>query len=100
MSSLDLTTITFDHFLYSKHIGRQHRQLQGNLTCIQRNTVKPVYRGHSREPENVNFISSCPLYIGYNYMQYSLIASGIYCYKLNVILFYFVFFKYFLSMNQ
>ena len=32
------------------------------LTSIQRNTVKPVYRGHSREPENVDFISSCPLY--------------------------------------
>ena len=45
------------------------------LTCIQRNTVKPVYRGHSREPENVDFISSCPLYIGYNYMQYSLIGK-------------------------
>ena len=27
-------------------------------------------------------------------------SSGIYCYKLNVILFYFVFFKYFLSMKQ
>jgi hypothetical protein len=27
------------------------------------NTVKPVYKGHSREPENVAFISRCPLYI-------------------------------------
>ena len=25
-------------------------------------TVKPVYKGHLREPENVSFISSCPLY--------------------------------------
>ena len=23
-------------------------------------TVKPVYKGHSRETENVTFISSCP----------------------------------------
>ena len=23
-----------------------------------------IYRGHSREPENVNFMSSCPLYTG------------------------------------
>ena len=28
------------------------------------NTVKPVYKGHSREPENVAFMSSCPLYTG------------------------------------
>jgi len=27
-------------------------------------TVKPVYKGHSKEPENVAFISSCPLYTG------------------------------------
>ena len=25
-------------------------------------TVKPVYKGHSRKPENVAFMSSCPLY--------------------------------------
>ena len=25
-------------------------------------TVKPVYKGHSREPENVAFMSRCPLY--------------------------------------
>ena len=29
-----------------------------------RTTVKPVYKGHSGEPENVGFISSCPLYTG------------------------------------
>jgi hypothetical protein len=28
------------------------------------NTVRPVYKDHSREPENVAFMSSCPLYIG------------------------------------
>jgi hypothetical protein len=27
-------------------------------------TVKPVYKGHSWESENVAFISSCPLYTG------------------------------------
>ena len=26
------------------------------------NTVKPVYKGHSMAPENVPFMSSCPLY--------------------------------------
>ena len=28
------------------------------------NTVKHVYKGHSREPENVASMSSCPLYTG------------------------------------
>ena len=28
------------------------------------NTVKPVYKGHSRECENVAFMSSCLLYTG------------------------------------
>jgi hypothetical protein len=27
-------------------------------------TVKPVYKGHSQEPENVAFMNSCPLYAG------------------------------------
>ena len=27
-------------------------------------TVKPVYKGHSTETENVVFISSCPWYTG------------------------------------
>jgi hypothetical protein len=26
--------------------------------------VKPVYKGHSREPENVAFMSRCPLHTG------------------------------------
>ena len=33
---------------------------------IYDNTVKPVYKGHWR------FMSSCPLYTGSNYIQYSL----------------------------
>jgi hypothetical protein len=36
-----------------------HRQTTG-----EERIVKPVYRGHSREPENVAFMSSCPLYTG------------------------------------
>ena len=28
------------------------------------NTVKPVNKGHSREPENVPFVTICPLFIG------------------------------------
>jgi hypothetical protein len=27
-------------------------------------TAKLVYKGHSREPENVSFVSRCPLYTG------------------------------------
>ena len=38
-------------------------------------TVKPVYKGHSKEPENVAFISSCPLCTGYDYMHYSLMGK-------------------------
>jgi hypothetical protein len=36
------------------------RQFFVTLSCA----VKPVYKGHSREPENVAFMSSCPLYTG------------------------------------
>jgi len=31
---------------------------------MPRYTVKPVYKGHSREPVNVAFMSSYPLYKG------------------------------------
>ena len=35
-------------------------------------TVKPVYKGHSKEPKaNVAFMASCPLYTGQNCMFYS-----------------------------
>jgi hypothetical protein len=30
--------------------------------------VKPVYKGHWREPENVLFMSCCSLYTGSNYV--------------------------------
>ena len=38
-------------------------------------TVRPVYKGHSREPGNVVFISSCPLYTGLNNIHYSLMGK-------------------------
>jgi len=38
-------------------------------------TVKAVYKGNSREPKNVAFMSSCPLYTGLNYMHYSLMGK-------------------------
>jgi hypothetical protein len=31
------------------------------------NIVKTVYKGHSRESENVSFMSSCTLYTGYTH---------------------------------
>ena len=40
-----------------------------------RNTIKPVYKGHSRGPEDVAFMISCPLYTGSNYMHYSLMGK-------------------------
>ena len=32
--------------------------------CHYLYTVKPVHKGHSKEPENVPFMGSCPLYTG------------------------------------
>ena len=37
--------------------------------------VKPVYKGHWREPENVLFMSCCSLYTGSNYVHYSFIGE-------------------------
>ena len=37
--------------------------------------VNPVNKGHSREPENVPFMNSCPFYTGSNYMHYSLMGK-------------------------
>ena len=41
--------------------------------CIEY-TVKAVYKGHLREPENVAFMSRYPLDTGWNYMYYSLMG--------------------------
>ena len=35
-----------------------------SFDCLLQYTVKPVYKGHQREPENVVFMSSCTLYTG------------------------------------
>jgi hypothetical protein len=32
------------------------------MNCTRKNIVKPVYKDHSMEPENVAFMSSYPLY--------------------------------------
>ena len=34
------------------------------FTFVDCAIVKPVYKGHSREPENVSFMGSCPLHTG------------------------------------
>ena len=34
-------------------------------------TVNPVYKGHTREPDNLAFMGSCHLYTGYNHMHHS-----------------------------
>jgi len=36
----------------------------GMYSSIQSVTIKPVYKGHSWKPENVAFMSYCPLYTG------------------------------------
>ena len=36
------------------------------------NLMKSIYKGHRGEFENVPLMSSCPLYTGLNYMNYSL----------------------------
>jgi hypothetical protein len=51
---------------------------QGNLyikaTRGNLNTVKPVYKGHSRESENVALMSSCPFQ--YRLKSYVLFING------------------------
>ena len=32
---------------------------------LKRDTVKPGYKGDSREPKNVPFMSRCPIYTGF-----------------------------------
>ena len=48
----------------------QDKQLQFSYFA---STVKPVYKGHSREPENEAFMSSWPLYTG---LLYALFNNG------------------------
>jgi hypothetical protein len=49
--------------------GREGLIVQ-KIHILHRSTVKPVYKDHYKEPENVAFISSCPLNTGLNYMHF------------------------------
>jgi hypothetical protein len=51
------------HFLYVDIILLASGSLR--ILYLDWNTVKPVYKGHSMEPENVPFMSSCPFYTGW-----------------------------------
>jgi hypothetical protein len=42
----------------------EHFLIYRMLVMDTGHTVKPVYKGHLRESENVAFINSCPLYTG------------------------------------
>ena len=44
----------------------------GRFKKVIVNTVKPVYKGHRRRPENSPFMSSWLLYTGSDYIHYSL----------------------------
>jgi len=46
-------------------------KLFGNWTYSQ----TCIFKGHSKKPENVAFMSSCRLYTGQNYMHYSLMGK-------------------------
>jgi hypothetical protein len=39
-------------------------------------TVKPVYKGHPRQAENVVFMNSCTLYTGQDYIHYSSLGKN------------------------
>ena len=44
-------------------------------TNVYYSTFKPVYKSHSREPEDVAFMCSCPLNTGWNFIHYSLMGK-------------------------
>jgi len=48
----------FGNFPFAQHVCSSIPAAPGVYTD------KPVYKGHSREPENVTFMSKCPLYKG------------------------------------
>ena len=53
--------------------------LCGLICCLlcsrPENNLKPVYKGHSSKAENVPIMSSCLLYAGQYYLEYSLIGK-------------------------
>jgi hypothetical protein len=79
-SALDESKKREAYDLYKKGIQLLLKGLKG-ISCIDIYTfyigitVKPVYKDHSRGPENVVFMSSCPLYTGSNYMHYLLMEK-------------------------
>ena len=61
--ALNTITKTLTAQIFVQHIGSFWYTLY---------IVKPVYKGISQEPENVAFMSSCPLHTGYNYIHYNI----------------------------
>lgn len=59
----------------SKYYVKYNFFFENVLMCENIDRVKTAYKGISIEPENVTFMSSCPLYIGCNYMHYSLMGN-------------------------
>jgi hypothetical protein len=57
---------TFVKFLESISIEKEFQKMEASskpFAISKTNTsVKPVHKGHSREPENVAFRNNCPLY--------------------------------------
>jgi len=51
---------------YSRWNKRENIIITKSVTKLfsKNGVVEPTYKGHSREPENVVFMSSCPLYTG------------------------------------
>ena len=63
-----ITTLVSSNFSYEASFGESSIN-DINKICVivylyLRYTVKPVYKGHSMEPENVPFMESFPLYTG------------------------------------
>jgi len=68
---LKLDTLSVRHcFFYIKE------DVYHNKNLVYEYTVKLVYNSHSREPVNVTFMSSCPLYTGQNNMHFSLMGEN------------------------
>ena len=40
-----------------------------SVMYVKRKYSQTLHKGHSREPKKVPFMSSCPLYVGYNYID-------------------------------
>ena len=67
-SFLSFSMIYFSLSFYKKSDSSENQTANKIL-------VKPVYKDHPSELENVTFMSRCPLYTGYNNMHYSLMRT-------------------------